>query len=83
MMIDYKTIGSKIRKRRTDCYISQKKLAEMCDVGTTHISHIETGNSVPSLKVFPAILNTLSCSADKLMVITDIIKALKISLRKN
>ena len=66
-MIDYKTIGSRIRKRRIACNLSQEKLAEMCDVGTTHISHIETGNCIPSLKVFIAILNALSCSADELL----------------
>lgn len=109
-MIDYKTIGIRIRQRRQTCSLSQEKLAEMCDVGTTHISHIETGNCIPSLKVFIAILNALSCSADELlcdaldnaehtykhqiasllddctshelMVITDTIQALKISLRK-
>lgn len=66
-MIDYKTIGSKIRKRRIACNLSQEKLAELCEVGTTHISHIETGNCIPSLKVFIAILNALSCSADELL----------------
>lgn len=66
-MIDYKTIGNKIRKRRIACELSQEKLAELCDVGTTHISHIETGNCIPSLKVFIAILNALSCSADELL----------------
>ena len=66
-MIDYKTIGNKIRKRRIACNLSQERLAEMCDVGTTHISHIETGNCIPSLKVFIAILNALSCSADELL----------------
>lgn len=66
-MIDYKTIGSKIRRQRIACNLSQEKLAEMCDVGTTHISHIETGNCIPSLKVFIAILNALSCSADQLL----------------
>ncbi len=67
VMIDYKTIGAKIRKRRISCNLSQEKLAELCDVGTTHISHIETGNCIPSLKVFIAILNALSCSADELL----------------
>lgn len=56
-MIDYKTIGRKIRERRIACNLSQEKLAELCDVGTTHISHIETGNCIPSLKVFIAILS--------------------------
>lgn len=32
--------------------MSQEKLAEMCDGGTTHISHIETGNCISSLQVF-------------------------------
>lgn len=66
-MIDYKSIGSKIRKHRIACNLSQERLAELCDVGTTHISHIETGNCIPSLKVFIAILNALSCSADQLL----------------
>lgn len=66
-MIDYKTIGSRIRKRRIASNFSQEKLAELCDVGTTHISHIETGNCIPSLKVFISILNALSCSADELL----------------
>lgn len=66
-MIDYKLIGQKIRKRRLECQLSQEKLAEICDVGTTHISHIETGNCIPSLKVFISILNALSCSADELL----------------
>ncbi len=66
-MIDYKNIGNKIRKQRLACSLSQEKLAELCDVGTTHISHIETGNCIPSLKVFIAILNALSCSADELL----------------
>jgi transcriptional regulator with XRE-family HTH domain len=66
-MIDYKTIGAKIRKRRINCNLSQERLAEMCDVGTTHISHIETGNCIPSLKVFIEIVNSLGCSADELL----------------
>ena len=32
--------------------MSQEKLAEMCDGGTTHIFHIETGNCISSLQVF-------------------------------
>ena len=67
IMINYKTIGTKIRKRRLDAGLSQERLAEMCDVGTTHISHIETGNCIPSLKTFIAIINALSCSADELL----------------
>lgn len=66
-MIDYKAIGGKIRAKRKQCGLSQEVLAERCNVGTTHISHIETGNCIPSLKVFISILNALSCSADELL----------------
>lgn len=66
-MIDYKTIGKRIRKQRLAQNLSQEALAELCNVGTTHISHIETGNCIPSLKVFIAILNALSCSADEIL----------------
>lgn len=66
-MIDYRSIGMRIRKKRMEHSLSQEKLAELCEVGTTHISHIETGNCIPSLKVFIAILNALSCSADELL----------------
>ena len=38
-------------------------------VGVTHISHIETGNGVPSLQVIVDIINALECSADELLCI--------------
>ena len=38
-------------------------------VGTTHISHIETGNTIPSLKTVIDIINALHCSADELLCI--------------
>ncbi len=66
-MIDSKTIGARIRAKRREKGMSQEKLAELCDVGTTHIYHIETGKCVPSLKIFIKIINVLSCSADKIL----------------
>jgi transcriptional regulator with XRE-family HTH domain len=67
MQIDYLDIGDRIRAERTKQKISQEKLAEMVGVGTTHISHIETGNTKLSIKVFIAIINALSCSSDELL----------------
>lgn len=49
-MIDYKQIGVKIRKARLEKKITQEQLAALADVGVTHISHIETGNTIPSIK---------------------------------
>ncbi len=66
-MVDYTDIGSRIRTVRLAKNMTQEKLAEAVQVGTTHISHIETGNTIPSLKTFLAIVNVLDCSADELL----------------
>lgn len=65
-MIDYKLLGSRIKAIRLEKKITQEKLAEAAGVGVTHISHIETGNSIPSLQVVVDIINALGCSADEL-----------------
>lgn len=66
-MIDYKTIGTQIRRIRLGRSMTQEQLAEAAGVGVTHISHIETGNSIPSLQVLIDIINALDCSADDLL----------------
>lgn len=109
-MIDYKTVGLRIRAVRLEKKLTQEKLAEAAGVGVTHISHIETGNSIPSLQVTVDIVNALGCSLDELLcmdvtqarpvrdswlgelvadcsdtevkLITDMVLALKASLRR-
>ncbi|MDU7336800.1 MAG: helix-turn-helix transcriptional regulator [Clostridium sp.] len=66
-MVDYLDIGKRIRKTRTAKGITQEKLAELICTGTTHVSHIETGNTIPSLKTFIAIVNALEVSPDELL----------------
>ena len=68
-MIDYKDIGARIRTVRREQGMTQEQLAEAVGVGTTHISHIETGHTIPSLQVLVDIINVLGCSADKLLCI--------------
>lgn len=68
-MVDYKDIGMRIRTVRKSRKMTQEQLAEAVGVGVTHISHIETGNSIPSLKVMIDIINVLKCSADELLCI--------------
>lgn len=68
-MIDYKGIGIRIRDMRKMRKMTQEQLAEAAGVGVTHISHIETGNSVPSLQVMVDIINALDCSADELLCV--------------
>ena len=73
-MVDYKDIGMRIRAVRQSTKITQEPLAEAAGVGVTHISHIETGNGVPSLQTLVDIINALECSADELLCI-DVEKA--------
>ncbi len=68
-MVDYKDIGRRIRSARLRKQMTQEKLAEATGVGVTHISHIETGNTIPSLQLMIEIINALDCSADELLCI--------------
>ena len=65
--INYLSIGKNIRKyRKKNCH-SQEWLAEKVNVGTTHISHIETGNTKLSLATLIKIANALEVSADEIL----------------
>ena len=67
MAIDYKDIGQRIKAKRIEKKLTQDRLSEMIGVGSSHMSHIENGTTVPSFEVFLAILNALECSADELL----------------
>lgn len=66
-MIDYASIGQKVKQIRLRKGVTQEQLAEAVGVGVTHISHLETGSGTVSLKVFLAIINYLACSADEIL----------------
>ena len=68
-MVDYKDIGNRIRSIRMERGLTQAQLAEATGCGVTHISHIETGNTIPSLQLMLDIINVLDCSADELLCI--------------
>ena len=67
MNVDYFKIGERIRKIRRAHDISQEVLAGMVDVSTTHMSHIETGNTNMSLEVLVDIAVALNVSIDYLV----------------
>ena len=50
-MIDYAFIGARLKEARIRKNLTQEQLAAMTDVGSTHISHIETGMTIPSTKL--------------------------------
>ena len=60
-------LGKRIREKRLSQNLTQEALAEKADVGTTHISHIETGCTKLSLTTFISIANALDVSADELL----------------
>ena len=65
--MNYYEIGQRIRKFRKACNLSQEQLAEKVGISTTHMSHIETGNTKLSLSVFVDIANALSIQTDELL----------------
>lgn len=65
--MDYDKIGQRIRKLRKECGLSQEALAEKVNISTTHMSHIETGNTKLSLPVLVDIANALQVRTDDLL----------------
>ena len=65
--MDYYTIGQRIRKIRKAHGLSQEELAEKVDISTTHMSHIETGNTKLSLQVLVNVAAALEVRTDDLL----------------
>ena len=65
--MDYYKIGQRIRKIRKAHGMSQGELAERVDISTTHMSHIETGNTKLSLPVLVDIATVLEVKTDDLL----------------
>jgi len=67
MLMDYYMIGQRIRKIRKAQGLSQEALAEKVGISTTHMSHIETGNTKLSLPVFVALAGALEIRTDEML----------------
>ena len=65
--MDYYKIGQKIRKIRKAHGFSQEELAEKVNISTTHMSHIETGNTKLSLPVLYSLAQALQVACDDLL----------------
>lgn len=66
-MVNYEFIGARIREARLRKKLSQEQLAAMVDVGTSHISHIETGATIPSTKLLVELMNILDCDPNEVL----------------
>ncbi len=65
--MDYYAIGQRIRKIRKAHGLSQEMLAEQIGISTTHMSHIETGNTKLSLPVLVDLAAALEVRTDDLL----------------
>ena len=67
MEIDYGAIGQRIRKYRLTLGLSQEIVSERANLTPAHYSHIERGNTKPSLPTLIRIANVLGISIDDLL----------------
>ena len=70
-MLDYQKIGQQIRAVRRAQGLSQEQLAEKVWISTTHMSHIETGQTKLSLPVLVDLANALQVSPNDLLCSSD------------
>lgn len=68
MQIDYVALGQKIRTERQKHNFSQEKLAEMCNISTAFLGHIERGTRKMSLETLVVLSNALNISIDYLLL---------------
>ena len=52
-------LGSRIREMRKKKNMTQAKLAELCGLTASHISHFEIGSRLPSLGTFTKLIKAL------------------------
>lgn len=64
MEINPKLVGIRIMQKRKEKKWSQEKLAEMIDISKNHLSSIECGVNLPTVKVTQNICNALGGTFD-------------------
>lgn len=67
MSVDYKDLGSRIKRKRENLGMSQAELADMSDLSTQHISNVENARSKIGLDKLVTVANVLNCSIDELL----------------
>lgn len=67
-MLNLKEIGNRIKKYRKQKGFTQAQLAEIIDISTIHMSHLETGSVAMSLECMIKVCNALEVSPDDLLI---------------
>ena len=66
-MINYYTIGQRVKEARKKKHLSQADLAEAVEKSTSYISYMETGLKCMSLETLVDVANALDVSADYIL----------------
>ncbi|MBC8539208.1 helix-turn-helix transcriptional regulator [Christensenellaceae bacterium NSJ-63] len=66
--INYIQIGQKIKKLRNQAGLTQEQMAEMCEISTSFLGHIERGTRKLSLETAVKIADCLHVSMDALIM---------------
>ena len=67
-MVDYKRLGGRIRQARLDRGLTQAELAELADVSTPYVSHVERGAKTISLNTLTRVAESLDTTLDSLLL---------------
>ena len=66
-MIDYQSLGHRIRCARKAAKLTQEQLADLTDLCTAYIGHIERGTRKLSVETLCKLCDVLGLSADHLL----------------
>lgn len=64
MKINPKLVSIRIMQKRKEKSYSQEKLAELIDISKNHLSSIECGHNLPTIKIASKICNILGGTLD-------------------
>ncbi len=67
MELDYSELGKRIKEQRLKKHLTQERLAEIVNVATSNISHIERATTQVSLPSLVKIANALDTTLDYLI----------------
>ncbi|MCI1693400.1 helix-turn-helix domain-containing protein [Aneurinibacillus aneurinilyticus] len=65
--MDYKLLGSRIRKKRLQLKLTQEKLAEIIGISNSYMGQIERGERILSLETLIKLANALGVTVDFLL----------------
>jgi transcriptional regulator with XRE-family HTH domain len=65
--MDYIALGQRIRDLRRKRGLTQEQLAELADLSTPYVSHLERGSKKASLAVLVRLAESLEVTADQLL----------------